>query len=81
MTSPPKPDISAAAVGASPAASLKLKRRYSYDEACATLAEYFLDGLGPPISQSDIDELAQDFQDAAEAAVRRLAPMPTPELP
>jgi hypothetical protein len=42
------------------------KRGYSYDLECAKLAAYFFGD--EPVSQADIDELSQEFQDAAEQA-------------
>jgi hypothetical protein len=46
-----------------------MTRRYSYDPECARLAAHFFGDM--PVSQSDIDDLAQDFQDAAEEALER----------
>ena len=46
-----------------------MTRRYSYDPECAKLAAYFF--ADTPVSQSDIDDLAQAFQDAAEEALER----------
>ena len=46
-----------------------MTRRYSYDPECAKLAVHFFGDT--PVSQADIDELAQDFQDTAEEALSR----------
>lgn len=64
---PARSSVSSAAGGA-----VGKRNNQLYDPKCRELAEYFAAGHDPALTDEQIDELSQDFQDAAESYLRSL---------